>query len=222
MAMASRIENTPACIEMRAPQTTREKHVAAEVVGAERMRPRRRLADRAPVGAHRIAGRDPRGAHRHDHEEQHDRGANQRGGRRPAHAPAPAQAAGRAAPAPRRRGAVSRRGWRAVDIATGTSDPDARVQHGVGDVDQQVDQHVGRRGDQHHALHERVVAREDGLHDQPAEAGQHEDLLGDDGAAIRAPIWSPGSSPPGSARCAGRGGRRPALCARPLARAVRT
>ncbi len=34
--------------------------------------PSRRLADLAPVRAHRIAGRHPRRAHRHDHEEQHD------------------------------------------------------------------------------------------------------------------------------------------------------
>ena len=53
----------------------------------------------------------------------------------------------------------------------------------VGDVHQQIDEHVRRRRDQHDALHHRVVAREHGLHDEPTEAGQHEDLLGDDGAA---------------------------------------
>src|SRR5262245_6134329 len=61
--------------------------------------------------------------------------------------------------------------------------PDARVDPAIEEVDEQVAQDEADRDQQHHALHQRIVAREDRVHDEAADAGQSEDVLGDDGAA---------------------------------------
>jgi hypothetical protein len=66
-------------------------------------------------------------------------------------------------------------------------DADPRVQEGVGDVHQQVDQDVGARRDQDDTLNQRVIPGEDRLHDEPPEAGHHEDLLGHHGTAHEGP-----------------------------------
>ena len=92
--------------------------------------------------------------------------------RRPARPPsaehraAPAQ---QAAPRARRcrrrlRSACSKRHHAAIS-------PQPRIDHEVGQVGEQVEHDVGRRGDQHHALHHRVVAVEHRVDDQLAEAG---------------------------------------------------
>src|SRR5258706_6858098 len=62
-----------------------------------------------------------------------------------------------------------------------TADP--RVEEPVREVDDQVDDDEGQREDQHRALQQDVVAREDRLHHQPAEPGPREHGLGEDGAA---------------------------------------
>ena len=59
-------------------------------------------------------------------------------------------------------------------------DADARVEQRVDDVDEQVDDDVARRRDEHDALDQRVVALVHGLDRQPAEAGDAEDRLRDD------------------------------------------
>src|SRR5438093_11516849 len=56
-------------------------------------------------------------------------------------------------------------------------DPDPGIQEGIRHVDQEVDQDVGRRGDENHALDERIVPGEHGLDDQPPEPRHDEDLL---------------------------------------------
>src|SRR4051812_10649531 len=59
-----------------------------------------------------------------------------------------------------------------------SGDADARVEDGVQEVHREVDDDVADRRDQDDALDDRVVAREDGVERELAEAGQDEDLLG--------------------------------------------
>ncbi len=49
--------------------------------------------------------------------------------------------------------------------------PDPRIEQRVAQVDQQVDQHVDRREQQDHALDDRIVAPQDRIDRQPADAG---------------------------------------------------
>src|SRR5438034_1435965 len=100
---------------------------------------------------------------------------------------APASAAGRRRPtrqarcgAPERAAGASASASGKVGLAASgaidaTVDADPRVQHGVRDVDQQIDEDVRRGRDEHHALHDGVVAGEDRLDDEATEARQHED-----------------------------------------------
>src|SRR5437667_378238 len=60
---------------------------------------------------------------------------------------------------------------------------DARIDERVDHVHHQVDEHVRGRGRQHHALHDRIVAAQDGRDDEPAEPGDMKDDLGHDRAA---------------------------------------
>ena len=53
----------------------------------------------------------------------------------------------------------------------------------VAEVDEQVDQHVGGREHQDDALDDRIVAAQDRIDGQPADAGDREHRLGDDDAA---------------------------------------
>src|SRR5215212_1676120 len=46
-----------------------------------------------------------------------------------------------------------------------------RIGEDVEDVDREVDEHVHGGGDEHHALHDGVVAAEDGRDDEAAQAG---------------------------------------------------
>src|SRR5258705_13750022 len=59
---------------------------------------------------------------------------------------------------------------------------DARVGEGIGDVDENIDEHVPGGDEQHAALHERKVLGEDAADDEPAEPGAAEDGLHDHGA----------------------------------------
>src|SRR5581483_8628884 len=77
-----------------APDDAREI-VAPEVVGAERMAPRGRLADLAPVGPERIGTDDPRRRHRCHDEREHDH-ATDDGGRAAPQATPPAMPGRRA------------------------------------------------------------------------------------------------------------------------------
>src|SRR5438552_8799679 len=56
---------------------------------------------------------------------------------------------------------------------------DARIDERVDHVHHQVDEQVLGRSHQHHALHDRIVAAQDGRDDEPAEPGDIEDDLGD-------------------------------------------
>src|SRR5215469_10526402 len=73
---------------------------------------------------------------------------------------------------------------RAMPMSAGgtSSEADARVGDGIGDVDENVDQYIGRGNEQHAALHEREVLGQDAADDEPAEAWAAEDGLHDDRA----------------------------------------
>src|SRR5215467_5731009 len=62
------------------------------------------------------------------------------------------------------------------------AESDSGIDVGIGDVDQHVDQHVGRGDEQHGALHERKGLGEDAADDEAAETGAAEDGLDDHGA----------------------------------------
>src|SRR5215510_14648237 len=64
---------------------------------------------------------------------------------------------------------------------------DARVQDGIGQVHQQVDDDVGGRDEEDRALHQREVLVQDPADDEPAEARPAEDGLDDDGAGQEVP-----------------------------------
>src|SRR5262249_20101224 len=159
MAMASSTAKTPASIETRAPQTTREKqsrprssvpngwlHVGAfriwpqsvltgslvAIHGAKIATPRNPSTTRPPTTA---SGRPP--PRRQCRPRFRTRAGAVASTRRPAAAPTDPSA------------------------ATGVSpDPDAWVQERVRQVDQEIDPDVGAGRDQHHALHQGVVAGE--------------------------------------------------------------
>src|SRR5262249_9137492 len=61
--------------------------------------------------------------------------------------------------------------------------PDARVDERVEEIHAEVDEHVGGGGNEDHALHHGIVTPENGRDDEPPQAGDVEDDLGDDGAA---------------------------------------
>src|SRR2546430_8002531 len=60
--------------------------------------------------------------------------------------------------------------------------PEPRIDQHVGDISEQVEEDVGRGGDQGDPLNYGVVAVEHAVDDQLAEAGDREDLLGQDRA----------------------------------------
>src|SRR6185437_7065040 len=71
-------------------------------------------------------------------------------------------------------------GWRrVVDMGTLSGEPDAWIDIGVEDVDEEIDQHDHDPGFHHDALHKREVTLEDSLVQQPADAGPGEDHLDD-------------------------------------------
>src|SRR5687768_17277330 len=70
-----------------------------------------------------------------------------------------------------------------VIAAVAISVADARVEVHVGEVHREVDEHVGAREDQDHALDDRVVAPQDGIHGEAADARDGEHGFGDDRAA---------------------------------------
>src|SRR5688572_18429859 len=57
---------------------------------------------------------------------------------------------------------------------------DAGIEHAVHQVGQQVHADVGHRNEQDAPLHEWIVAKPDGLNEQPADAGPREDRFGND------------------------------------------
>src|SRR5713226_1637139 len=81
----------------------------------------------------------------------------------------------------RRRGATA-----ASSAASSAAMADPRVEHGIEHVDREIQQHEADGDEQHHALQDDEVARIDGADQQPADAGQGEDRLDDDGAADQA------------------------------------
>src|SRR5439155_215239 len=72
---------------------------------------------------------------------------------------------------------------RAAADVVGSLIPNARVEEGVGDVREEVHRHERRRDHQHRALDDGIVAGEDPLDDQSADAGQREDRFRQHGAA---------------------------------------
>src|SRR5439155_11431981 len=176
--MARTMERTPAWIEMRVPQITR----------ASTSRPRSSVPRRwAPEAGLRMALQSVwLGSCGASHGAPAARATKART------TTAPATAGGRRVKWRQRRaaspvvpGRVAARAAPGAAIAPApVSDPtghapdaDPRVQQRIRHVDQEVDQDVGRRGDEHHALDEGIVPGEDGLDDQPPEPRHDEDLL---------------------------------------------
>ena len=60
---------------------------------------------------------------------------------------------------------------------------DPWIEHGVEQVDDQVHDNVGEAEHQHDALDDRIVAAQDGVHDEAANAGDGEHAFGHHGAA---------------------------------------
>ncbi len=65
---------------------------------------------------------------------------------------------------------------------TQVSHSDPRIDQSVGQVDSEVDQHVEAGENQDHALDDGIVALGNGVHHEPAHAGDVEHRLGDDDA----------------------------------------
>src|SRR5215470_17751404 len=61
--------------------------------------------------------------------------------------------------------------------------PDPWIEEGVGEIDQEIDDHEGEGGDEGEPLHLLVVARDDGVDPEGAEPGHGEECLHHDGAA---------------------------------------
>src|SRR5207302_4129370 len=76
---------------------------------------------------------------------------------------------------------------RAVRGTAASAIPDPWVDRGVDHVYRQVDQDVAHGDEEHHALHEREVLVQDGVHQQPADPGPPEDGLDDHRAGQQAP-----------------------------------
>src|SRR5437762_4630907 len=68
---------------------------------------------------------------------------------------------------------------------------DPGIDPAIEEVDEQVAQDEAEGDQENHALHQRVVAREHGVHHEAADAGQGEDVLGDHGAADQRPELQP-------------------------------
>src|SRR6266851_2956444 len=69
-----------------------------------------------------------------------------------------------------------------MPVGAWSREPDARIEDGVTEVDQQADGDDHGRDQQHQRLHDRVIAPEDGVDRQTADARPGEDDLDDDGA----------------------------------------
>ena len=153
--------------DLRAVEDAAEE-IAAEMVGAERMLPSsggaKRLTTSSALGG---IGRDQRRKQRGQHGER-------RRGR------APIRPVGLRTM--RRRTLVH--GFAAASAAVRRRD--ARIEPGIGQVDEKVGQHEEEHDDQHAGLHDGIVARVDGVVDQRADAGPREDDLGEDRAAEQA------------------------------------
>src|ERR1044072_9723121 len=65
--------------------------------------------------------------------------------------------------------------------AAGSLIADPRVEHGVQQVDDEVDEQEHQNQDGHHARGRRALLAVDGLEDQASDAVDVEDALGDDG-----------------------------------------
>src|SRR5262249_23108624 len=84
-------------------------------------------------------------------------------------------AAGPAARGPPQLPPAPGRGWAAI--------ANPRVEHGVGEIDDQIDQHVNEAEQQHDALDDRIVAAQDGIDREAADARDREHRFGDHSAA---------------------------------------
>ena len=119
--------------------------------------------DGVEVGRRRTVRRDPRREDGDDDEAEND---DQPGDRQ-----RPPQEALAQQRAPARRG----RAGASTSSTSRSRHADPRVEQRVDDVDEQVDEDVADRGDEHHSLDERVVPLLDRVDRQPAEAGDPED-----------------------------------------------
>ena len=80
-----------------------------------------------------------------------------------------------------------RRPWCAPAPSVGTADADARVERGVQDVGEQVEQHHEHRGDGHPRQDHRIVGALERVEEQQPEAGPAEDALDHDHPAEEHP-----------------------------------
>src|SRR5579883_1769484 len=84
-------------------------------------------------------------------------------------------------PMPRRRLGAS--ATPPISLASSAAMANPGVEHGIEHVDHEIDEHEGDRDKEHRALQDDEVAGVDRFDDEPAETGQREDGLDDDGAA---------------------------------------
>src|SRR5687767_7541313 len=80
------------------------------------------------------------------------------------------------------------RGIRAVQPESGSATgglatgPHPRVEHRIDELDHQIGRDHSERRDDEAGLKQRVIARDDGLEDEPSQSGVREDRLDDNGA----------------------------------------
>src|SRR5438270_484102 len=77
---------------------------------------------------------------------------------------------------------VSRLMTASMTVVSTISASQPRIDEHVGDVGEEIEHDIDARRHQHDALHHGIVAVEHGIHDELAEAGNGEDLLGQHGA----------------------------------------
>src|SRR5690348_15757462 len=90
-------------------------------------------------------------------------------------------------PRPRRRRTGVSSSIGSVAAVSSAAMADARVEYGVEQVDQEVDQDEADGDEQHAALEDDEIPQIDRFHQQPADAGQREDRFRDHRAADEAP-----------------------------------
>ena len=162
----------PTASETRRADSDTAVDVASQHVGAEPVAPPTVCADGAPVRSP-VGRRCRERAPTRHHDQQHEHDGADDGGRVAAHGLLDTQPGRRPASPRQLGGTVGDRGhqyW-----IRGSKQP-------VGQVDCQIDQDIDGREQQDHALDNRVVAADDGIHGETADAGNGKHALRDNHA----------------------------------------
>src|SRR5690606_29409943 len=99
---------------------------------------------------------------------------------------------------PRRPASSAAGRWRPASTACGksvavqrSSIADPRIEKGIGEVDEELDEHVKAAGQKDHALDDRIIARQNGVDREPSNPGDIEDAFRYDHAADQQSEASP-------------------------------